>query len=194
MAASDMQPHTTSTTAASDLQPQTTSTMAASHLHWLDVAKQDATRKKFLESIESNLNESELRHGISPRVWAFAMIVPVDKLTQHIDSLSSSMAPLIHPSLDTGIKTTLDAWKQRGTMEEPVDEDNNQPAMKKRKTASRATSRLTSSAPSEAASEATSGAASEATQQVTEQPSDVRAQTLATHVRHDITDFFLLLI
>jgi hypothetical protein len=167
--------------------------MAASHLHWLNVAKQDATRKKFLKSIESNLNEFELRHGISPRIWAFAMIVPVDKLTQHIDSLSSSMAPLL-PSLDTSIKTALDAWKQRGTREEPADEDNNQPAMKKRKTASRATSRLTSSAASEAASEATSGAASEATQQVTEQPSDVRAQTLATHVRHDITDFFLLLI
>ena len=171
--------------AASDSQAQTTSATAASDLHWLDVAKQDATRKKFLESIEP-----QLLHGISPRVWAFAMVVSVDKLAQHIDSFGSSMAPLFQ-NLDANIKSALDVWTQRGTKDESADEDNNQPT-KKRKTASRAISRLTSESTSEAASEATSGPASEATQQVTEQPSDIRAQKLATHVRHDITDFCLL--
>jgi hypothetical protein len=132
----------------------------------LDVAKQDATRKKFLEAIES-------KHGISPRVWAFAMVVSVDKLAQLTDSIGGPAAPLFG-HLDANIKSALDVWKQRGTKDESADEDNNQPATKKRKTASRAISRLTSSAASEAASEATSGAASEVTQQVTEQPSDVR--------------------
>jgi hypothetical protein len=159
--------------------------MAAAGLHWLDVAKQDATRKKFLEAFES-------KHRISPRIWAFAMVVPVDKLAEHLEGLSTSVATLFFRSLDAAIKTALDVWKQRGIRDEPADEDNNQPATKKRKMASGATSRLASSAASEAASEATSGAASEATQQGTEQPSDVRAQKLKTQVRHNITDFYLL--
>src|SRR5579871_5303118 len=94
--------------------------MAESNLHWLDVAKQDATRKKFLESIES-----ELAQGISPRVWAFAMVAPVDKLAQLIDSINGPAGPLFQ-SLDAGIKSALDVWKQHGTREEPTDEDNNQ--------------------------------------------------------------------
>jgi hypothetical protein len=163
--------------AASDSQPHTTSTTAAPRLDWLDVAKQDVTRKKFLESIES-----ELLQGISPRVWAFAMVVPVDKLAQLIDSLGGPTAPLFR-NLDANIKSALDVWKQHGTREEPADEDNNQSA-KRRKTASRSTSA--------AVSEATSEAASEATEQVTEQPSDGRVKKLATQVYHDITDFYLL--
>ena len=146
------------------------------------MAKQDTIRKKFLESAES-----QLRNGITPRVWAFAMVVSVNKLKQITDDLGGALSPLFN-ILDPYIKTALDVWKQRGTREEPADEDNNQPATKKRKTASTATSRLTS----EAVSEATSVAASEETQQVTEQRSGVRDQKLTAHVRHNITDFCLL--
>lgn len=133
----------------------TTSTMAASHLPWLDNAKQDKTRNKFLECIAAYLPE------ISPRVWAFAVVAPVDKLSKLIDSLDAPMAELFCNSLDGYIKTALDVWKQRGTKDEPADEDNDQPARKKRKTTSEATG----------------------------QPRDTRDKSLVAHVRRKITDF-----
>ncbi|KAF2179936.1 hypothetical protein K469DRAFT_753631 [Zopfia rhizophila CBS 207.26] len=120
--------------------------MAASHLHWLDIAKQHTTRNKFLECLARYVPE------ISPRVWAFAMVAPVDKLAMYNDSINGPMAPFFK-HLDADIKTALDVWQQRGTKDEPADEDNNQPARKKRKTTSEATS----------------------------QPRDTRDQSLVTH-------------
>ena len=113
------------------------------------------------------------------------MVVPVDRLAQCIDNIDSPFGPLLK-GLDAAIKVALDVWKQYGTREEPVDEDNNQPA-KRQKTASRSTS----AAVSAEVSEATSEAGSEATGQVTEQPSDGRVKKLATQVCQDITNFYL---
>jgi hypothetical protein len=164
--------------------------MADSDEHWLAVAKRDPTRKKFLKSIEP-----QLLHGISLRIWAFAMVAPVNKLEQLTNSVGGPLSPLVE-HLDADIQSALDVWKQYGTREALLDEENNQPPTKKRKTASGATSMQASSAASEAASDAASKAASDATSKeasvATEQPSDVRVQKLATQVRHNITDFCLL--
>ena len=169
--------------AASDSQPQTTSTTAASHLDWLGVAKQNATRKNFLEWIAHELSE------IPPHVWAFSMVAPVERLAELVATRDSPTTPLFILHLDADIKIALDVWKQRGTKDGPADEDNNQQATKKRKTLPGATSRLRSETTSEAASEASSRASSEAT----EQSSDGRVQQLTTQVYHDITDFYYLL-
>ena len=183
MATSDASGQPVTPTPATNTETHTANTMAPPQLDWLSIAKNDTTRNEFLKCITHELSE------IPARVWAFAMVVPVDKLKQLIDSLNGPLAPLFK-NLDTNIKTALGVWQQQGTREVPVDEDNNQRA-KKRKT-SRMMSVSTPEIVSEATSEVASEVASEATEQGTEQPSDYRVKMLVTQVCRDITDFYLL--
>src|SRR2546421_2831089 len=104
--------------------------MAAIHSPWLGNAKKDGTRNKFLECIAAHVPE------ISPRVWAFAMIASVNRLPKLVDGNDAAIAEAFCNSLDGYIKTALVTWKQLGAKDEPADEDNDQPARKRRKTTS----------------------------------------------------------
>jgi hypothetical protein len=110
--------------------------MAAIHLPWLDNAKKDGTRNKFLECIAAYVPE------ISPRVWAFALVASVNQLPKLTEGLNTAVAQAFYRNLDSNIKTALNTWKQHGAKDEPVDEDNDQPARKKRKTTSETTGQL----------------------------------------------------
>jgi hypothetical protein len=147
---------------------------------WLTVAKADPTRNNFLEWMGRILPSAPNRANVPARIWAFAMVAPVEKLVVVELEGSQSLPRRAFLGLNEDIKLGLNAWQQRGAKESESDENDEAPSSKRRKTESATPSRPT-----------TPGIAS--TPQSTEWTGLLKNRDgpIKTKVRHNITDFCL---
>jgi len=115
--------------------PQSPETPVPNTKDWLTVAKADPTRKKFLEWMGRILPSAP---NVPVRIWAFAMVAPAEKLEIFIAQLEcpQSVAPKAFRTLDEDIKLGLNTWQQRGSKESDLDENDEAPSSKRRKTES----------------------------------------------------------
>jgi len=102
--------------------------------HWLDAAKADPTRNDFLKAAASVLPSAP---NIPIRIWAFAMVAPVEKLKKLTEQLKDPWGSLrdLFDVFDTKIKDALSVWQQLGTKEsEQNARPEGEPPKKKQKT------------------------------------------------------------
>jgi hypothetical protein len=159
--------------------PQSPETPVPNTKDWLAVAKADPTRKKFLEWMGRILPSAP---NVPVRIWAFAMVAPAEKLGTLVVELegSRSLARKAFRTLDEDIKLGLNAWQQRGSKESDLDENDEAPSSKRRKTESATPSEPT-------------------TPRIVSTPQATKSTGLLknrdgpvkTMVRHNITDFCL---
>ncbi len=126
--------------------PHLPETAAPTTMDWLAIAKADSTRNKFLKCVGSILSSAP---NVPVRMWAFAMIAPVETLQVYINDLESLvLTGQDLTTLDKDIKIALKAWQQSGSKESDSDSDNEAPPSKRQKIES-ITPSVEATAPSE---------------------------------------------